>query len=598
MHPQRDRAQLAMKDVSKAYGDRSVLDQVTLTVRPGEKTAVIGENGSGKSTLLRLLAGVEQPDTGEITVRFPGGTGYLAQTLDLDPADTVQDAVDAALAELRDLEHRIREAEAGLSERKPGDPGPTDEELAAYGDLLTAYEDRDGYRADARTEAALHGLGLAHLTRDRALATLSGGEQSRLALACVLAAAPELLLLDEPTNHLDARAVGWLEDHLRGHRGTVVAITHDRAFLERVTSVILEVDRDLRTVTRYGDGWEGYRTAKAAARRRWAQEHEEYLTDLARTEELVEAAGARLAATGGDPKQGFGKHRRSHEAKLSGQVRAARTRLDALRRSPVPPPPRPLAFTGRPAVTDGTGPADRDGTGTPDSVRTATGSGTGDRDGTATGTGTGDRARTLVELDAVSVGDRLRLPSLRVASGARLLVTGENGAGKTTLLRVLAGDLTPDTGTVTRRARIGYLPQELPARPTRRTLLATFAAGRPGFPDEYADELLALGLFRPEDLDVPVASLSVGQQRRLALARLVTRPADLLVLDEPTNHIALSLVEELEQALDQYPGAVVVVSHDRSFRARFTGDVLELRAGRPAAAEPAYASGEAAVPRT
>ncbi|MFH9370500.1 ABC-F family ATP-binding cassette domain-containing protein [Streptomyces anulatus] len=590
MHPQRDRAQLAMKDVSKAYGDRSVLDQVTLTVRPGEKTAVIGENGSGKSTLLRLLAGVEQPDTGEITVRFPGGTGYLAQTLDLDPADTVQDAVDAALAELRDLEHRIREAEAGLSERKPGDPGPTDEELAAYGDLLTSYEDRDGYRADARTEAALHGLGLAHLTRDRALATLSGGEQSRLALACVLAAAPELLLLDEPTNHLDARAVGWLEDHLRGHRGTVVAITHDRAFLERVTSVILEVDRDLRTVTRYGDGWDGYRTAKAAARRRWAQEHEEYLTDLARTGELVEAAGARLAATGGDPKQGFGKHRRSHEAKLSGQVRAARTRLDALRRSPVPPPPRPLAFTGRPAVTTGAGTGDRDGT--------ATGTGTGDRERTATGTGTGGRARTLVELDSVSVGDRLRLPSLRVASGARLLVTGENGAGKTTLLRVLAGDLTPDAGTVTRRARIGYLPQELPARPTRRTLLATFAAGRPGFPDEYADELLALGLFRPEDLDVPVASLSVGQQRRLALARLVTRPADLLVLDEPTNHIALSLVEELEQALDQYPGAVVVVSHDRTFRARFTGDVLELRAGRPAGAEPAYASGEAAVPRT
>ncbi|MFJ6808618.1 ABC-F family ATP-binding cassette domain-containing protein [Streptomyces anulatus] len=578
MHPQRDRAQLAMKDVSKAYGDRSVLDQVTLTVRPGEKIAVIGENGSGKSTLLRLLAGVEQPDTGEITVRFPGGTGYLAQTLDLDPADTVQDAVDAALAELRDLEHRIREAEAGLSERKPGDPGPIDEELAAYGDLLTAYEDRDGYRADARTEAALHGLGLAHLTRDRALATLSGGEQSRLALACVLAAAPELLLLDEPTNHLDARAVGWLEDQLRGHRGTVVAITHDRAFLERVTSVILEVDRDLRTVTRYGDGWDGYRTAKAAARRRWAQEHEEYLTDLARTEELVEAAGARLAATGGDPKQGFGKHRRSHEAKLSGRVRAARTRLDALRTSPVPPPPRPLAFTGRPAVTDGTG--------------------TADRDGTATGIGTADSARPLVELDAVSVGDRLRLPSLRVASGARLLVTGENGAGKTTLLRVLAGDLTPDAGTVTRRARIGYLPQELPARPTRRTLLATFAAGRPGFPDEYADELLALGLFRPEDLDVPVASLSVGQQRRLALARLVTRPTDLLVLDEPTNHIALSLVEELEQALDQYRGAVVVVSHDRSFRARFTGDVLELRAGRPAGAAPAYASGEAAVPRT
>ncbi|MCR8941369.1 ATP-binding cassette domain-containing protein [Streptomyces sp. OUCMDZ-4982] len=562
MHPQRERAQLTMKDVSKAYGDRSVLDQVTLTVRPGEKAAVIGENGSGKSTLLRLLAGAEQPDSGEITVRFPGSTGYLAQTLALDPADTVQDAVDAALAELRTLERAIREAEERLS---AGDP--TEAELAAYGDLLTAYEERDGYRADARTEAALHGLGLAHLTRDRALATLSGGEQSRLALACVLAAAPELLLLDEPTNHLDVRAVTWLEEHLRAHRGTVVAITHDRAFLERVTSVILEVDRDLRTVTRYGDGWDGYRTAKAAARRRWAQDHQEYLDELARTQELVDAAGQRLAATGKDPKQGFGKHRRSHEAKLSGRVRAARTRLEALRRTPVPPPPEPLAFTGRPAVAGETGPG------------------------------------PLVELADISVGDRLRLPALRVEPGARLLVTGENGAGKTTLLRVLAGDLAPDTGTVTRRARVGYLPQELPARPTRRTLLATYAAGRPGFPDEYADELLELGLFRPEDLGVPVASLSIGQQRRLALARLVVRPADLLVLDEPTNHIALDLVEEVETALAQYPGAVVVVSHDRSFRARFAGGVLELRAGRPAAdcpsgeagptpPGPAYASGE------
>ncbi|MEU2825391.1 ribosomal protection-like ABC-F family protein [Streptomyces bacillaris] len=562
MHPQRERAQLTMKDVSKAYGDRSVLDQVTLTVRPGEKAAVIGENGSGKSTLLRLLAGAEQPDSGEITVRFPGSTGYLAQTLALDPADTVQDVVDAALAELRTLERAIRAAEERLS---AGDP--TEAELAAYGDLLTAYEERDGYRADARAEAALHGLGLAHLTRDRALAALSGGEQSRLALACVLAAAPELLLLDEPTNHLDVRAVTWLEEHLRAHRGTVVAITHDRAFLERVTSVILEVDRELRTVTRYGDGWDGYRTAKAAARRRWAQDHQEYLDELARTQELVDAAGQRLAATGKDPKQGFGKHRRSHEAKLSGQVRAARARLEALRRTPVPPPPKPLAFTGRPALAGETGPG------------------------------------PLVELADISVGDRLLLPALRVEPGARLLVTGENGAGKTTLLRVLAGDLAPDTGTVVRRARVGYLPQELPARPTRRTLLATYAAGRPGFPDEYADELLELGLFRPEDLGVPVASLSIGQQRRIALARLVVRPADLLVLDEPTNHIALDLVEEVETALAQYPGAVVVVSHDRSFRARFTGDVLELRAGHPAADCPsgeagptppglAYASGE------
>lgn len=299
-----DRAQLTLKDVSKSYGDRAVLDQVSLTVRPGDHVGVIGENGSGKSTLLRLIAGAETPGSGEITVRFHGGTGYLSQTLDLDPTRTVQDAVDAALAELRALERRIRAAEAALA-AAPG--GADDAQLATYGDLLTEYEERDGYRADARTEAALHGLGLGHLTRERTLGSLSGGEQSRLALACVLASGPELLLLDEPTNHLDLRAVTWLEDQLRAHRGTLVVITHDRAFLERTTTVIVEVDRDLRSVVRYGDGWDGYRTARAAARRRWARDHQEWVDELARTEELVNAAGQRLAATGKDPGEGLGQ---------------------------------------------------------------------------------------------------------------------------------------------------------------------------------------------------------------------------------------------------------------------------------------------------
>ncbi|MFJ9032192.1 ABC-F family ATP-binding cassette domain-containing protein [Streptomyces sp. NPDC102274] len=554
----RARAQLAMKDVSKAYGDRSVLDQVSLTVRPGEKAGVIGENGSGKSTLLRLLAGAERPDDGEITVRFPGGVGHLAQTLALDPGHTVQDAVDAALAELRELERRIAAAEAAL-----GEAGP--DELAAYGQLLAAYEERDGYRAEARVDAALDGLGLARVARDRTLGSLSGGEQSRLALACVLASAPELLLLDEPTNHLDLRASTWLEDQLRAHRGTVLAVTHDRAFLERIATTILEVDRDTRTVTRYGDGWGGYRTAKAAARRRWEQDHLEYLAELADTDELVAAAGRRLATTGKDPRQGFGKHRRSHEAKLSGQVRAARQRLWRLQESPVPAPPEPLRFTATLAsvgadVAERADGADGAEAVVPGEVVVA--------------------GEMVAELEDVVVGDRLAVPGLRVKAGERVLVTGPNGAGKTTLLRVLAGELRPDSGAVRHTGRIGYLAQELPAVPSRLPLLRAFAAGRPGLPEEYADELLGLGLFRPDDLGVPVAALSVGQRRRLELARLVTRPADLLILDEPTNHVALSLVEELEEALTAYEGAVVVVSHDRGFRARFTGGRLELRAGR------------------
>ncbi|MEU4132414.1 ribosomal protection-like ABC-F family protein [Streptomyces wuyuanensis] len=536
---ERARTQLTVKDVSKAYGDRSVLQDVSLTVRPGERAGVIGDNGSGKSTLLRLIAGTERPDEGGITVRFPGGTGLLPQVVDLDPAATVQDAVDASLLELRELERRIRDAESRLA-------AASETELAEYGELLHAFEERGGYEADARVDAALHGLGLGRLSRDRPVGSLSGGEQSRLALACVLAAAPELLLLDEPTNHLDRQAAHWLEEHLRAHRGTVVAVTHDREFLDRVATTILEVDRDRRAVTRYGDGWTGYRAARAAARCRRAREHQEWLDELARTEELVAAAGQRLSGTGKDPHQGFGKHRRSHEAKLSGRVRAARQRLERLRREPVPAPPEPLAF----------------------------------RVGLATAAARGADG-VLAELDGVAVGDRLRVEGLTVKAGERLLVTGPNGAGKSTLLRVLAGDLEPDGGTVRRRARIGYLPQELPAVSSGRPLLSEYAAGRPGPAEEYAAELLALGLFREEDLTVPVAALSAGQRRRLQLARLFRRPADLLVLDEPTNHVTPALVEELEAALAAYPGAVIVVSHDRRFRAAFRAPRLELRAGRP-----------------
>ncbi|UJB46099.1 ribosomal protection-like ABC-F family protein [Streptomyces sp. A1-5] len=546
-------AQLSVKDVTKSYGTRTILDQVSFTVRPGEKAAVIGENGSGKSTLLRLLAAVEVPDAGEITVGFPGGFGHLTQTLDLGPDRTVQDAVDLALSELRAMERRLRTAEQHLGEASKV-------ELAAYGELLTAYEERGGYEAEARVDAAMHGLGLAGIARDRALGSLSGGEQSRLALACVLAADPELLLLDEPTNHLDAAAVHWLGERLRAHRGTVVAVTHDRGFLERIATTVLEVDRDARTVRRYGDGWAGYRAAKASARRRAEQEYAEWLHEVARSEELLDAAGKRLAGTGKDPRQGFGKHRRSHEAKLGGQVRAVRERLAHLRRHPVAAPPEPLRFTAALSTADGACSADRP---SPHPRLRSSGE------------------HPIAELDGIAVGERLRLDGLlALMPGQRLLVTGENGAGKTTLLRVLAGDLEPDAGSVRRPARIGYLPQELPARFTRRPLLAAFAAGRPGLPEEHAERLLALGLFREEDLHVPVAALSAGQQRRLQLAILVSRPADLLVLDEPTNHIALDLVEDLETALAAYPGAVVAVSHDRGFRQRFPGERLELCDGR------------------
>ncbi|GHC59144.1 ribosomal protection-like ABC-F family protein [Streptomyces flavofungini] len=535
-------SQLTLTDVTKRYADHLVLDRVRLTIRPGEKAGVIGDNGSGKSTLLRLLAGRERADNGTVTVVAPGGTGHLAQTLDLPDSARVGDAVDLALAELRSLERRIQVAGAALD---GADPGAYDD----YAALVARFEARGGYGADRRVDVALRHLGEhTGLDRARRLGTLSGGQRSRLALAATLASAPELLLLDEPTNDLDDEAVAWLEERLRAHRGTLVAVTHDRTFLDRVTDTIVEVDHLTRAVHRHGDGYAGYLTAKAAARARHEREYEEWRAEVARQSRIADSGIGRLDAIPRKGARGFsgaGAFRaRSRAHGAMSRIRNARERLGRLTENPVPAPPEPLRFTAG-------------------------------IEGTADG---------AVEVADLRVPGRLALDSLRVPPGGRLLVTGPNGAGKSTLLRVLAGEVEPEPGaTVRRPARVGLLRQvaaPMSRAEGARSLLAAFGVDR-------ADELLALGLFRPEDLRRPVGTLSTGQRRRLELARLVTRPYDLLLLDEPTNHVSPALVEDLEAALATYAGTLIVVTHDRRLREGYRGPALNLPGQSARSAPPA-----------
>ncbi|MFF9352062.1 TlrC/CarA/OleB/SrmB family ABC-F type ribosomal protection protein [Streptomyces sp. NPDC014734] len=538
-------AQLSLQNVTRRSDDRVVLDDVSFSVKPGERAGIIGDNGAGKSTLLRLIAGQDRPDNGELAVIAPGGSGYLAQSLALPSEATVQDAVDMALADLRELEARMHHAEAGLT-------GLAGAELIAaldaYARMVAQYEARAGYEADARVEIALHGLGLPGLARDRALGTLSGGERSRLALAATLSSQPELLLLDEPTNDLDDQAVNWLETHLRTHRGTVLAVTHDRVFLERVTTTILEVGEG--KVTRHGDGYHGYLAAKAAERRRRLQEYADWCAELARNQKLAATNVARLEAI---PRKvplavvghgGFRARGRGHGAMV--RIRNAKERVERLTDNPVVPPSEPLVFAARMTTAEG------------------------------------QTSQAAAELTGIRVEDRLHVPSLRIGAEERLLVTGPNGAGKTTLMRVLAGELQPDEGTVRTRGRVGHLRQEETPWPPGLTIPQAFAHGRGGELDEHIDRLLSLGLFSPADLRLKVSELSYGQRRRIELARLVSEPIDLLLLDEPTNHLSPVLVEELEGALACYQGAVVVVTHDRRMRTRFTGRHVELNAGHVA----------------
>jgi macrolide transport system ATP-binding/permease protein len=529
--------QISVHGVTKAYGERLLLDGVTFAISPDERTGIIGENGSGKSTLLRLLAGREAPDEGQVTVAADGGVGYLAQDISLPGHLTVQEAIDAALADLRAIEARLRELEPQLAAGNEAD-------LIEYGDLATVFELRGGYDADARVERAMHGLGLATVDRDRPLGGLSGGEQARLHLASVLAANSEVLLLDEPTNHLDDAALTWLEEYLRGRRGTTVVVSHDRVFLEQVATSLIEVNADRRTLVRYGGGYTGYLAEKAAARQRWEQAYEQWQADIDRLREAA-ATTARQVAHGramkDRNKMAYDRNAGRVQQSVASRIRNAEQRLQRLQQEPVPPPPDPLRFAPP--------------------LRTAQ----------ATG--------VLLDAREVSVPGRLKPTSLTVEAGQRLLICGPNGAGKSTLLRVLAGDLAPDGGQVTRRGRLGYLPQEVSAAHPERTLIAAFAEGRPGPAEEHISTLISLGLFTRESLSVPVGQLSTGQRQRLALARLFSEPADLLLLDEPTNHLSLSLVEELEAALEEYRGAVVVVSHDRRLRQRWRGECRSMADG-------------------
>ncbi|WP_338087142.1 ABC-F family ATP-binding cassette domain-containing protein [Nonomuraea zeae] len=760
---------MSLKRVSKSYGERAVLTDVSMSVGPGERVGIVGENGSGKSTLLRLLAGIERPDDGTVTV--PEDAGYLGQTLEetlnlphgraqdrpydhmndrtqdgsydrvndqtldrpydrvndrtqdrpddrvndqtqdrpddrtqdlqyacshertphpahdrthdllheqahglshvheqthdlphvhgqghdlthargqsldspsshertpgpsVDPVlgHTVQQAIDAALSDLRAMERRMRELESDL----------TDDVMDEYGELLTAFELRGGYEADARVDKAFHGLGLAHVGRERVLSSLSGGERARLGLACVLAAAPRVLLLDEPTNHLDESALTWLEDRLREHRGAVVVVSHDRIFLDRIATAVLEVEEG--SITRFGGGYTGFLTAKAAARARWEQSYATWQEELRQLREHTATTAHRVApgrVMRDNNKMAYDRNAGRVQSSVASRVRNAYERLRRLEENPVPRPPDPLrfhgTFTSRPEDSHTTGnprehsraprnrpeasrtsgnqpeesrtsgnqpgdslslggrPAESHTSGDrpqesgplggrPEETRTSSGpseesgplGGRPQRSGTLrsrpddSGTfgGRAAASRALVELRDVQVGDRLYIRSLTIGSGDRLLVRGANGAGKSTLLRTIAEHA---------RGRVGHLLQEDTFDPD----LTVPAAYGYGYPDERRAALLRTGLFKAHTLDQKVGALSVGQRRRLALARLLAGEYDLLLLDEPTNHLSPVLAEELEQALADYRGALVVVSHDRALNRRFRGNEIQLSGGR------------------
>jgi macrolide transport system ATP-binding/permease protein len=522
---------LVATDLSRTFGDRTVLDGLDFVASPGRPVGVVGENGVGKSTLLRLLAGIDEPDSG--AVARPHDLGYLPQQPSLPRRSTVAGMLADALAPLHEAVGRLERLAERLDDAQ---------NAAEYAETLAWAEHHGAWDAGWRAEQASARLGLGALAPARPVSTLSGGERTRLALAALVVRQPECVVLDEPTNHLDDAAVEFLEQFLAALPGVVVVASHDRVLLDRTCAEVVDLDPSHLGVdgtggNRYSGGFSSYLDAKRVARRRWEaafsaeQDEVDTLRRAARTT-------ARRVAHDRPPRDGdkfiYNFKAAKVQATISRRVRDVEHRIDRLLRDPVPKPPRQLSF-----------------------VHPRTG---------------GEAGAATVRVRDVVVRGRLVMPRLDVGHGEHLLVTGPNGSGKSTLLAVLAGRLPVDSGTVdVSSPRVSLLPQDVRfGRPglTARQVYAQLT----GSPVPLGE----LGLLQPRELSRPVGALSVGQQRRLALAVMVARRPDLLLLDEPTNSISLVLASELEDALGHSAGTVLIATHDRWLRRRWSGSSLSL----------------------
>jgi ATPase subunit of ABC transporter with duplicated ATPase domains len=519
---------LAARGVSFSYGAAAVLADVELTVAAGDRTALVGPNGAGKSTLLRLLAGLEQPDSGEITAA--GTVGLLPQERDRRPGETVLGYV-ARRTGVSAAERAMQSAAGDMAPGGPGDAGAT------YANALDRYLALGGPDLEARTAEVGAALGLP-ADLDRRTSGLSGGQAARLALASVLLARFDVILLDEPTNDLDTGGLGLLERHLAGLRGGVVVVSHDRAFLEQAAGEVIQLDQHSHQAIRYGGGFAAYQAELERDRARARAEYEAY---AGRRDELIQRARRqREWARSGERSANSPAARRKEPDKNIRQARAqgaqqlgagaAAAMREADRLEVIQEPRKEWELRLR------FGAARRSG----DVVATLAGA--------------------VVDRDSFRLGP----VDLQLAWADRIVVAGANGSGKTTLIEAILGriPLTAGRRSLGPSVVIGEIDQARRTFDPASLLLDGFCAHTGQSPGEARTLLAKFGL-GADDVLRPAGSLSPGERTRADLALLVRAEANLLVLDEPTNHLDLPAIEQLEQALERYDGTLLLVTHDR-----------------------------------
>lgn len=506
-----------LDEVQKSYGGVEVLRGISFQVNAGDRIGLVGWNGAGKTTILRLLARREEPDGGRIVIAKGLRLGFLEQQPNLEGRKTVREEALAVFSELRAIEEEIARLERVMGETS-GDV--LDEAMRAYSDLRHNYELHGGFTYVSQAEAVLFGLGFTQVEMSRTADNLSGGQKSRLALARLLLAAPDLLLLDEPTNHLDIQAVEWLEGFLAEYKSAFILVSHDRFLLDRVSARIVEIEDGRATA--YSGNYTAYVRQREERRQTQARQYEEQRQMIARAEEFIRRNIA-------GQKTNQAKSRRKMLARLD-RIEAVRNHrtlgAGALKIQPAPTGVTPLA------VTD-----------------------------LSIGYGDSPLARGI---------------SFSLRRGERLGVIGPNGCGKTTLLKTLYGLLEPLSGDLVRsvKAQIGYFDQELGTLGASGAVIDELAGVARGQTEESLRSLLARFLFIGDDVFKPVSALSGGERSRLALAKLLAGGPNVLILDEPTNHLDIPSREALESALADYAGSMIVVSHDRYFMDKIATEIL------------------------
>lgn len=541
---------LVVSNISKRYrgADEPVLKNISFTVNAGERVGLIGPNGCGKSTLIGIITGQIQPDSGSVQFNPPAlRVGYLPQGLPDTDSLAVRDVLFPGAGDLAQAEARVERLAGAIA-------GANEEDLSGlletYGDALEQFERMSIGLATGTYEPILAGLGLAELDLDLRIGVLSGGQKTRLGLAALLLSEPDLLVLDEPTNHLDVTGLEWLEGWLQGFQGGALIVSHDRTFLDETITRLVALDDRQHTARLYEGTYSQYvKTVQSELDKQWAAWRDQQ-AETARLESDFRQTMARAVRKENATRDST---QRRYAKKVAARAQAKKKRLERYLESeervekPIPAWPLRMGLLEDVSAL----PSDRE----------------------------------IIILDDLAIGYEADRPLLRdvtvsVMAGERIAVLGPNGQGKSTLLRTIIGELPPLCGTarIANSVQVGYLAQEQEILDPQSTPLDTLLAAAPMSHTE-ARTFLHFFLFRGDEVFRPVEQLSYGERACLMLAIPVAQGANLLILDEPINHLDVPARERFEQALRSYQGSVLAVVHDRYFVDRFATQIWHIESG-------------------